>query len=277
MNRNTQPMLKITLIALMIIAGISYALVSARMPQEFLVQNTEIDEASGLIASRTKPGILYTHNDSGGKNAVYVLNSMGQSLGRIVLEGIKNRDWEEIAIGYGPDPDRHYIYVGEIGDNRAAYKSIFIYRFQEPDLPADSEFVINIKDTEKIEINYEDGARDAEAFFVCPHTKDIYIISKREARVGLYHLSYPQSTTSINIAKRVAELPLSMVTAADISPDGKKILVKTYPGVWMWKVKRGQSISAAMQNKMKAMKYKLEPQGEAISWDSQGKGYFTLS
>ncbi len=264
-------------IALVILVAFSYAIISAQMPQSFLVQDMEIDEASGLAASRKNAGALYTHNDSGGLNAVFVINKMGETMGKILLDGIKNRDWEDIAVGPGPDRNSSYLYVGEIGDNRAVHSSVFVYRFKEPILPADSNYILNISDLDRLEIVYEDGARDAEALLVDPSTADIYLISKREEQVGLYLIEYPQSVATVNIAKKVATLPLSMVTAADISPDGKKILVKTYTGIWQYKVRRKQTIAQAVQGKAKAMKYKIEPQGEAVAWDSSGKGYYTLS
>ncbi len=265
------------LFILLFMGVFSYALISARQLQSFLVEDMEIDEASGLVASRINPGILYTHNDSGGSNSVFVINTRGESLGRIELSGIKNRDWEEIAVGPGPQKGISYIYVGEIGDNRAMHNTVFIYRFPEPKLTNDRRFVLPIENVDKLEFRYEDGARDAEAFFVCPKTADIYIISKREEKVGIYHLPFPQKTAEVMTARKMGTIDLSMVTAADISPDGKHILVKTYTGIWQMKVKRNQSIPQALQGKMKSLKYKIEPQGEAVCWDSEGKGYYTLS
>jgi hypothetical protein len=221
--------------------------------------------------------VLYTHNDSGGKNAVYAVSTMGETLGRFVLDGIKNRDWEDIAVGPGPKQDANHLYVAEIGDNRAAYSSVFIYRFIEPAIPSDSNFVVSVTDIDRLEIIYEDGPRDAEALFIDPSNADIYIVSKREERVGLYLVPFPQSNTSINIAKRVADIQLSMVTAADISADRKKILLKTYTGAWQIKVRKNQSIAKAVKGKLKALPYKIEPQGESITWDCLGKGYYTLS
>jgi sporulation protein YlmC with PRC-barrel domain len=39
------------------------------------VSNTDLDEASGLCASRQFPGILYTHNDKGGQNRIFAIDS----------------------------------------------------------------------------------------------------------------------------------------------------------------------------------------------------------
>jgi len=77
------------------------------------------------------------------------------------------------------------IYVGDIGDNKAKYKNYRIHIFEEP-LIEDS--LVVVQDVRTIKYVYDDGARDAEAFFVHPTSGDIYIISKREEQVGIYHL-----------------------------------------------------------------------------------------
>lgn len=265
---------RLLFILLLLLGAIGLIMVSAGSVNEAIVEDMRIDEASGIAASFKTEGILYTHNDSGGKPVVYTLNSRGLMPTQLVLDGVKNRDWEDIAVSRDPKDARSYIFVGEIGDNNARYSSVFVYRFEEPAL---LDTLISIRKIDRIEIQYEDGPRDAEALFVDPKKGDIYIISKREEKVGLYQVVYPQSYTEINIAKKVATLPLSMVTAADICPKGKYILVKTYTGVMRYTRSGKTSIAKAMGKKPKPMPYKIEPQGEAIGWDYNGKGYFTLS
>lgn len=262
-------------IAIMLLAAsFGLVLVFARSVQQHQLQEKQINEASGLAASRNTPGILYTHNDSGGENAVFVLNSLGMMPARILLDGIKNRDWEDIAVGPDPATGKSCVYVGEIGDNGARYKSVFVYRFPEPEL---ADTLITVRDVATIEIVYEDGARDAEALFVDPSNGDIIIISKREKEVGVYRVAYPYRTDAVNTAKRIGALPLSMVTAADISPNGKQILIKTYSAVYRLKRSLKKPLESALKARLKPMPYTLEPQGESIAWDTKGKGYYTLS
>ncbi|MGX7835780.1 hypothetical protein ACWKSR_11580, partial [Campylobacter fetus subsp. venerealis] len=71
------------------------------------------------------------HNDSGGEAAVYLIDMLGNTVGKVELLETKNRDWEDIAVGPGPD-GQSYIYIGEIGDNNAVHKDISIYRIPEP-------------------------------------------------------------------------------------------------------------------------------------------------
>lgn len=233
-----------------------------------------IDEASGLAASRKTPGLLYTHNDSGGQPIVYVINEVGMLAARIRLEGIKNRDWEDIAVGPDPATRQSCVFVGDLGDNSARHKSVYIYRFEEPEV---KDTLIVIAKPARIEIVYKDGPRDAEALIVDPRSGDIGIISKREEEVGFYRVKYPYSLTEPNIAVKEATLPMTFVTAADISPNGKYILVKTYTGIFRYRRGSRQSIASALSGKAKALPYQLEPQGEALAWDARGKSYFTLS
>ena len=36
---------------------------------------------------------------------------------RLDIAGADNCDWEDIAVGPGPDPQKTYIYIGDIGGN----------------------------------------------------------------------------------------------------------------------------------------------------------------
>jgi hypothetical protein len=267
-------LLKRFLMILILFSAIGLVVMSAGSVKENPVTEAELDEASGLAASHRTPGILYTHNDSGGKSIVYTLNPKGMMPAKLLLEGIKNRDWEDIATGTDPKDKKSYVFVGEIGDNNAKHKSVLIHRFPEPAL---TDTLIRIDSVQTIEVVYEDGPRDAEGLFSDSRTGDLYIVSKREAEVGVYRVAYPQSFTSVNTAVKVCTLPYSWVTAADISPNGKYILIKTYTTIYRYKRGRRMSIAQALARKPKLLPYKLEPQGEAVCYDARGKGYYTLS
>lgn len=254
--------------------GLGFLASPAAVPLAEPVVAEQLNEISGIAASRMHNEILYAQNDSGGDPAVYILNTKGKLEGILRLVDIQNRDWEDIAVGPGPEKNRSYIYIGEIGDNSARYESAFIYRIAEPDSIRKESFTTKV---DKLEFVYEDGARDAEAFFVDPRSKDIVIISKREEQVGVYVLSYPQSTESMNTAKKVMSLPLSWVTAADISPKRDAILIKTYTNVYSYKVKKKDSLVKALSRKPGILPYIIEPQGEALCFSADGKSRFTLS
>lgn len=236
------------------------------------INNKILNEASGLAASVSRPQLLWTHNDSGDKPRVFLINRSAEIVAQYHLKGAKNRDWEDIATGPGPDDKATYIYVGEIGDNRAIYDTKRIYRFKEP--TADSPKEITYFDT--IEFVYPDGKRDAESLLVDPLTKDIYVLSKREDKIGIYRAAYPQSTSEIITLEKLGTIPFYNTTAADISADGNEILLKTYGEIRYWQ-REGRSVADTLLSSSQPVKYTPEPQGESIAFTKDGKGFFTLS
>lgn len=236
------------------------------------VQNSEINEASGLAVSVSRPNLIWTHNDSGDKARIFLINENAESIAEYHLKGVKNRDWEDIATGPGPDDGKPYIYVGEIGDNRAIYDTKIIYRFEEPSVSS----ALEISNFETIEYVYPDGKRDAESLFVDPLSKDIYILSKREDNIGIYVATYPQSTKEVITLQKLGTIPYRLTVAADITADGEEILLKTYNDIYYWK-RNNRSISETLGSAPTSVTYKVEPQGESIAWKKDGSGFFTLS
>lgn len=237
------------------------------------LDNPEIDEASGLVSSQLHPFLLYTHNDSGGAPEVYMLDTLGQHQGTVHLGGIKNTDWEDIAIGPGVDPDVTYIYVGDIGDNNARRDKVFIYRFPEP---SQIKNEIQVK-PEVLTLTYPDGARDAETLMVDPWTGDVLILSKRDTSNTLYRAAADQWESGESVLEKVMKLPITMAVGGDISADGRQILIKNYWAVYYWERKEGESLMEALSRKPYLLPYKPEPQGEAIGFSANGDRYYTLS
>ena len=238
-----------------------------------LLENKEIDEASGMAFSRKHDGLIYTHNDSGGGRKIFVIDSLGKGFGVFKLKGVWNRDWEDIAVGPGPDKNLSYIYVGEIGDNQARYTNIFIYRIPEPE-----EFIEGMElEPEVLKLSYPDGAKDAETLMIDPISKDIFILSKRDSLNILYKTTQEAFESKEAVLEKVMELPFTMSVAGDISPDGKEILIKNYFTVYFWKRNENESVVDALRHDPVILPYKPEPQGEAIAFHPNGKSYFTLS
>jgi len=239
---------------------------------------TDLVEISGVAASRVNPGILYIHNDSGNLNQVYLTDGTGADKGTLNLASVSNRDWEDIAVGPGPVAGKSYIYVADIGDNDSKYKSIFIYRFEEPDLAGKTTPVINIDTIDKIELKYPDGPRNAETLMVDPQTKDIYIASKESNTSKIYVAHYPQSTSTFTVMAPVVKLLFNKATSGDISPDGTEILLRSKELIWYWKLPAGTSIGAGLLTKPRRAPYaNNEPQGEGIGFAADGSGYFTTT
>lgn len=241
-----------------------------------VLDNPVIDEASGLVASHANSGMLWTHNDSGDKARIFLIDSLGKYQATVWVKGATNRDWEDIALGAGPQPDNTYLYIGEIGDNLARYPHKVIYRIEEPKFTGDT--TLSVEDVDSIRFTLPDGNRDTEALMIDPHTKDLYIFSKWEEAINLYRLPYPQSTTEMMVAEKVLEaLPFTLIVAADWSADGEEILIKSYKQVYYWKRKKDQPLSETLREVPEILPYDEEPQGESIAFALDGSGYYTLS
>ncbi|MDP2175272.1 MAG: hypothetical protein Q8K70_05105 [Bacteroidota bacterium] len=245
-----------------------------------IIENKGIDEASGLAVSRSNPNRIWTHNDKGGANRLYIIGPNAESYGYFWIWGTGNRDWEDICIGPGPENGKNYLYVGDMGDNDAVYNQIIINRFIEPDISGLDSIGINRVDGSEVDrliFVYPDGPRDAECLMIDPWTKDLYIVTKREARSSIYVARYPHSTTEVKTLEKIAEFPFNRALAGDISADGKEIVVKTDRRLYYWKREMGETILDALIRQPSLLPYFVEPQGEAFAWKPNADGYYTLS
>ena len=261
--------------ALFFIIIASYVLVAAgRCPhvtevvELAQVESPLIHEASGMVLSRNNPGILWVHNDSGDSARVYALALDGRLVATLILVGVDAIDWEDIAIGPGPEPGLDYIYVADIGDNGFSREKVEIYRFLEPLVDEGTQSVL-VDRIERIVLNYPDRAQDAETLLVDPVDGGIYIITKWGGVV------YRASDDGMLL--RVAKLPWSGVTGGDVSQDGKRIIVRGYFSATVWEREDGLPLSAIFSEDGCPLPLKVEPQGEAIAFSPDGRFYYTLS
>ncbi len=242
------------------------------------VEYSAIKEASGIASSKKNPGVLWTHNDTKDNNRIYAMNGNGKHLGIYYVQNAKDRDWEDIAVGPGPEDHKSYIYIGNIGDNDLEYDVKYVYRCEEPDVTTTQDSVIDtIENVDVLKFCYPDGKKNAEALMLDPITKDYYVITKNEKKELVYKAAYPQPLTSVDTLECVDTLDLTEVVAGDISADGREIIIKTYKKIYYWKRKESETIQETMKRSPSTISYQEEPQGEGLAWDCNGSGYFTLS
>ena len=256
------------------------------------IADPALDELSGLVASRRHPGVLWAHNDSGATAEVFAVSDTGAALGTYDLPGAQNIDWEDIAVGPGPDAGVSYLYVGDIGGNAVERPEVVVYRVPEPtDAPDGTGGTLS--GVEPLTLRFPDGPADSEALFVDPLNGDLYLITKSfsGASTVLRAAAAALSAGSVTDLEAVAELqladtgpydpafpfalPSTMVTAADISPDGSTILVRSYQQVLAFSRAPGVSVGEAMVGPPCAAPQVAEVQGEAIAFSADGDSYFT--
>ena len=251
------------------------------------VQDAELLELSGIAASRKNPGVLWVHNDSGNPERLYALAIDGHLLGSFDVLGAGCVDWEDIAIGPGPQRKESYLYVADVGTNVMPRDVVVVYRVPEPSVkndqpPAQAE----LAGTTAFELSYPDGkAHDSETLMVDPLNADVYLVSK--ALVGpseVYRAKAPlqagrhalEHVVSLNLGRTTAR-GSGLATAGDISPAGDLIAIRTYTNAYAWIRPSGASIADALQSPPCEIPLANEPQGEAIGFAPNGQGYYTVS
>ena len=188
------------------------------------LEHKPIAECSGIVASRKHAGIFWVHNDSGNPAILYAVKYDGSLVGEFAV-GASNEDWEDIATD-----DAGHLYLGDIGNNGAHRKQLIVYRLDEPD-PTTSKQVPRLKVTRQWTLTFPTTPFDCEALFV--HAGHGYLISKIYfgGQAGLYRFPLDETNEPVTLEK-VASVPVrTPVTAADISPDGKRLAVLSVAGL----------------------------------------------
>jgi hypothetical protein len=250
------------------------------------VPDDRLNELSGIAVSVRNPGVVYVHNDSGDSSRFFALSPYAVTMGTFYFNGDPNVkplgviDCEDMTVAPGPNGES-YLYIGDIGDNNAVRKYITIYRMKEPVI-SHGNSTADLA-TAHLTLRYPDGARDAETLMADPVDKLLYIASKREDSVILY--STPLNFTAGDTVTLTKQAKLffagygqtKWITGGSIAHDGNGILLKTYTQVFYWKRSSGIPVWKTMLSTPTILPYTPEPQGEAIGFTVDGKGYYTIT
>lgn len=228
----------------------------------------DMREVSGLVASLRHPGHFWLHNDSGNPAELILIDSTGLEQARLAVQGLRNRDWEDIA------RRGDTLYIAETGDNDAQYDTVFVYAVLEPTAIADGPVDV----LAAYPMQYPDGRRDAESLMVDHLTGDWFLVSKREERGRVYRYAAPQRGGVLTTLERLPlELPFRLATAADMAPSGREFVIKTYGSIYLWQRSETESVAVALQRAPAEQPYVPERQGEAIAYTLSGSAYYTAS
>ncbi|MEM8782808.1 MAG: hypothetical protein AAGE65_08105 [Planctomycetota bacterium] len=225
-------------------------------PEKLALLDGSMRESSGLAASRTKPGWLWTHGDSGVGPWLMRFDPWHGRPERWTVRGVSHADWEDMASFVLND--RPYLLVADVGDNTRNRDSVALHVLPEPidvSTPPGSDLASRapgpapvLTPALTLYVTYEDGPRDCEAVAVDPASRTVWLVSKEIngrgqmfGRSGLYAVRLPEpadwGTVGIEavgsaeqplVLERLATLDTVMPTAMDLTPDGRTMLVGTY-------------------------------------------------
>jgi len=244
-------------------------------------------QLSGLVASRRQAGIFYGHRDAGAPAVLYVFDESGADLGRVALEGLATRDWEDIAATGTDASGASRLFVGDIGDNAArtggnARADLQIYRVAEPDAPSGGA-TIATSEWERIVVAYPSEAHDAETLMYDPIDDLLVIVTKDLSGMSKVY-SVPASTAAeaSMVLDLVTEIEIGLAgtqaaqaSAGDISPSGDRILVRNYENALLWTREPGESLAAAFAREPTLLEAAPEPQSEGATFSFDGTAWYS--
>jgi len=252
------------------------------------------DEISGIVKSRTYPGVYWVHNDSGDKPRLFPLTATGKLIfprwlrgkyhgesaeaGKKLWPGVKirlaaNNDWEDIALADGK------LYVADMGNNGNARRDLGIYLLNEPNPRA----IESARILAYWPVRYPEQKRypavkwhfDCESIFIFEGKP--YLLTKHRAagKIGrpqigtkLYRLD-TRFTDKQNVLTLVDSHPTISLwpTGADLSPNGKQLAVITQTEIWVFaRPAKGDKWLSGKAVRLKLPWLRRTRQAEAICW-----------
>jgi hypothetical protein len=192
-------------------------------------------EISGAVVSQRTPGALWVHEDSGNEPVLIELGFDGHERSRWVVPGAQNIDWEDLAAAVDDDGVRH-LFVGDVGDNRRVRSQVEVLRVPEP---AEGD-AGSTETPSTITLVHPVEPADVEALLVDPPTGDLVLLTKELSGISSLLVARgaawsPDGTTIELEAVGTLRLgPGQAVLAADLSPSGDRLAVRTPFRVLLW-------------------------------------------
>lgn len=249
-----------------------------------LLLDERLGEVSGLASSRRHEDVLWVHNDGGGGPLLYALGNRGGLRGVLEVEGVLNTDWEDMA-AFTLD-GAHYLLVADTGDNGGLRHTLQLHVVAEPG-------AITEKASQpaawSIAFRWPDGPRDCEAVAVDVANERVLLVSKKRRPPEVFSLPLRPVGDEVQVAELVGTLAgvpapseaerqsdpgrpslRGQVTAADLSPDGRRLAVLTYEEVLVYERASGEAWKDALTRSPRLQALPLLPQAEALGWSADG-------
>jgi len=232
-----------------------------------------INENSGLAFFDNQ---LWTHNDGGGEDKLYQIDTMtGDLLETVIVAAAENEDWEDLA------EDEEHIYIGDFGNNDGDRTDLRIYKVKK------SQFASGVATAETIEFSYSDQTDfttanhandyDCEAFFYL--NDSLHLFSKNWVNQKTRHYVLPATPGTHTAELRDSLNVQGLITGADISDEGVVALLGySLSGVnvmWLCFDYQGTNFFSGNKRKISLGLALTNSQTEAIVFRGNGAGFIS--
>ena len=256
--------------------GPAIPVAAAQAPTKVCTIPSSADYLTGIVA--TKSGYVVVNEAGGRSRNITYLNSDCSRDKTKSYSGSGSRDPEDIAIDKSGT-----MWVADIGDpaptnrsNIALWKvstggTVTLYRFTYPDGPHPAKAMVLDGDGRPIFITQPTSGSGPAGLYEPPAGALTENKTPVLVKVGTFA---PEDTGTDNKLEAPGRL---LVTGGANSPDGTKVVLRTYSDAYEWTVSGGNVVAAITKSKPTITAMPDEAQGEAIAFTSNGSDFLTVS
>jgi hypothetical protein len=236
-------------------------------------------ESSGLAFSKTQPGVIWSHNDSGDRPTLFAIDLKARVLATVLVDHAVAQDWEDIAAGPCPlGEGGSCLYIADTGNNGLERNVLAIYVVAEPPIAGANPAQPLVARARSFQFRYPGQPEDTEALAVLPN-RDVTLVSKgRTPAISFFSIPAAEvarglTSGDVLTASNQGDTGIApdqnlgrWVTSAAVSPDGKTLAVRTYSEIFFYAAENGPQGVRWRDLKRPCFLGDTEPQGEAIDY-----------
>lgn len=237
------------------------------------IDDKRLTELSGLVATTDGYIVVNDGADEASHRKIFYLSKKCK-VKRTVSYPSRPRDTEDLQLGADGT-----LWVGDIGDNGESRDTIALWKLA----PGSSKPGL-------FRLSYPDGAHNAEALLIGPDGVPI-IVTKTAGAAGIYVPTGTLKSGGTTTLKRVGEVTVPMtvtsnpysfpgrmlITGAATSPDGTRVVLRTYADAFEYEVTGGDVVKALTSGTPRQVALPDEPQGESVAYSMDGTALVTVS
>ena len=238
---------------------------------------SSLSESSGIIFFNDK---IITHNDSGGENKLFELDTISGSVTRnISISNATNVDWEDLT------QDDNHIYIGDIGNNNGTRNDLKIYKIDKNDYLNSTSVTaetINFSYADQMDFtsNPNNTEWDAEAL-ISFDENNLMLFSKNWVTNETLAYLIPKTPGSYSLSAQTSTLSSGgLITGGTYNPITEKVFLIGYteiliPFVWVCENFLGDDIFSGNNNQTSLQAAFGQEQAEAIAFVNTNRYFIT--